>query len=302
MQEEAIAKDTEAEERIFYCQIQEAFSGSEKQLGFPVDLSLAVLDMKAQPSGPYMCELLASFTSSEFYHYQLSGSLYLCLETFGRLPIPKDHAKKQVVADALAQLPTLRIFGGFLKDQTGLGKTKQVLLMLALRARYMKSKRWRPAPILVPAILITQWSKEIREFWPGFTLWVCYSADDLPEVFKDDVLHGKSFGSLFGPLLKFLAIEGVAITAYCDRIHRYLQAAQDFKRTLHELDHNSPHERDSRATITSSREEAITVIADRAGNLAGGGTLPCLSAWRHQIIPEESVKCAPHAPAHAASL
>ena len=171
MHEEAIAKDIEAEERMVYSQIQEAFSGSEKQLGFPVDLSLAILDIKAQPSGRYMCELLASFTSSECYHYQVSGSLYMCWKTFGILPIPKECAQKQAIADALALLPTsMRTFGGFLKDQTGLGKTKQVLLMLALRARYMKSKPWPPALILVPATLINQWSKEIREFQPGFTL------------------------------------------------------------------------------------------------------------------------------------
>lgn len=50
MQEEAIAKDTEAEERIVYCKIQEAFSGSEKQLRFPVDLSLTVFGMNTDSS------------------------------------------------------------------------------------------------------------------------------------------------------------------------------------------------------------------------------------------------------------
>ena len=190
MQEEAIAKDTEAEERMVYSQIQEAFSGSEKQLRFLVDLSLSVLGTNTRPSGRSVCDKLESLTSSEFYHYQVSGSLHMCLKTFGSLPIPNENAQKQAVAHALAKLPTpLRTLGGFLKDQTGLGKTKQVLLMLALRARYMKSKPWRPAPILVPATLINQWSKEIREFWPGFTLWVCYSAGDLPEVFKDNVLQ-----------------------------------------------------------------------------------------------------------------
>jgi len=190
----------EAEDEKYY-QVQGAFGGTQQQTGFPIDLSLTILCMDALPNGRFTCSILNDFTSSEFYHYQASGALYMCAKTFGEIPVSKDHvfkdhALKSEVQHALSRLPkVLRTFGGFLRDQTGLGKTKQILLMLALSA-FLQQGLPQPILLVVPASLIIQWAKEIRECWPGFTLWVCYSAQDMPSVLKKNVIHASHIKGL----------------------------------------------------------------------------------------------------------
>lgn len=95
---------------------------------------------------------------------------------------PTKALRPRVGAKALSSLAkVLQAYGGFLRDQTGLGKTKLVLLMLAFYVKFAQEENVRPILILVPANLIRQWIwiKEIRESWPGFLLWIMWSEEDL---------------------------------------------------------------------------------------------------------------------------
>lgn len=120
-----------------------------------------------------------------------------CLKTHGEVPLPKEHKAKKAVKKALKPWPEkLQIFGGILRDETSLGKTKQTLLMLALYARYGNVTNDPPNLIIVPATLVKQWAKEIREMWPGFTLWICYAEDDLLAVQLPNVIKASHLKSL----------------------------------------------------------------------------------------------------------
>ena len=183
-------EESSKEQLADYYEVQGAFSGTENQTGPPVDLSIAILGMDWRPSGRYACSILEGFTKAEFYSYQINGAVDLCLKTFGSIPLPESHANKPDTHTALSKLPhTLRTFGGFLRDQTGLGKTKLILLMLALNARHGTSDN-RPILILAPASLVKQWAKEIHDFWPGFTLWLLYAESELDVVYHENVITG----------------------------------------------------------------------------------------------------------------
>ncbi|KAL8845881.1 MAG: hypothetical protein Q9221_008987 [Calogaya cf. arnoldii] len=183
-----------------YYQIQGAFSGTPKQTGPPVDLSLTILGMeKREHSNRYACNLLKNFTTSEFYTFQVNGAVDMCLKSFGRVPLPDEHAATQEVQNALGKLTVgLRTFGGICRDQTGLGKTKLLLLWLALGAQF-SNEFSRPTLIVVPASLVTQWAKEISTDWPGFTLFVCYNEDDLPAYLKKNVIKASHLKMLQHP-------------------------------------------------------------------------------------------------------
>lgn len=197
--QEVEEKDRAADDTLYY-QIQGAFEGTPAQVGPPVDLSITILGMKELENGRYTCTLLEGFTKSEFYNFQVSGAADMCLKTYGEVPLPQEHKAKKAVKKAFKHWPKrLQIFGGILRDETGLGKTKQTLLMLALYAKYGKVTHDLPILIIVSATLIKQWAKEIREMWPGFTLWFCYASDDLLAVQMPNVIttsHLKSLPNL----------------------------------------------------------------------------------------------------------
>lgn len=165
-QEEVVDKD----EETMYYQIQSASEETPKQIGPPVDLSLVVLGMELLRNGRYRC---------------ITGAAAMCLKSHGKLPLSPAHGVKDEVKEALeAMAQVLQIRGGILRDQTGLGKTKQVLVMLALHGKYRRPKSMLPMLLIVPASLVKQWAKEIRESWPGFTLWICYSEEEWGAVYR----------------------------------------------------------------------------------------------------------------------
>lgn len=148
-----------------------------------------MLKMQALANDRFKCTVLHGLTKSVFYHYQASGALYMYYKAYGHLPVSVDHAAETAVHLAIVAMPKpLQTFGGFNKDMTGLGKTKQVLPVLLLRAKLCLQDAPRPALILVPATLILQWAKEIHESWPALTLWICYSMVELPSVYKSNTV------------------------------------------------------------------------------------------------------------------
>ena len=99
--------------------------------------------------------------------------------------------------ESLAALPKdITTFRGILRDQTGLGQTKQILLMLALRAAFTKQEDPRPTVIAVPAGLVTQWRKEITENWSGFEVFICYGGDDVPTFLENKIIRAAHLKSL----------------------------------------------------------------------------------------------------------
>lgn len=174
--------------------------------------------MMPTQNGRYKCNILGSFTASHFYHYQASGVVTMCQRTFGKVPLPNHHASQPDVRKALDELPaSMQTFGGFLKDQTGLGKTKQILLMLALRALYQETDTSKPTLILVPASLINQWIEEIADQWPGFELWLCYGEGDVRTTLKQRIITSSHLRQL--PSLKELPT----------RLHALLDPSDDSK-------------------------------------------------------------------------
>ena len=159
-----------------YYEIQGAFEGTPQQVGPPVDLAATIMGMREESDGLYSSQLLGNFTTRHFYPYQVNGAAYMCMKSFGYIPIPAAHAKKATTKKAIQNLGSmLRTWGGFLKDQTGFGKTVTVLLMLAYHAKFRPVDNPKSTCILVPATLLRQWIEEITSNWLGLHLWLMYA-------------------------------------------------------------------------------------------------------------------------------
>ena len=171
--------------------MQGAFEGTEAQTSAPVNLSLVILGAEEVANEPnhYSPSIFKGFTSSNFYHYQINGAVDKAQKSCGYVPFPNNHQQKADVLAALAALlPTLQTWGGFVRDATGLGITKLVLLWLAIHAKFNNTEAPLPSLLLVPATLVKQWAKEIREHWPGFDLWVMYADSELDAVHQANII------------------------------------------------------------------------------------------------------------------
>ena len=106
-------------------------------------------------------------------------------KTIGFIPHPFAPCFKQ--RDVRAALDALRIvptYGGLVIDQTGLGKTIQVLLFLAIFVNFhieIENGRaaYRTILLVVPSTVIKQWADEIAKHWAAtFSLIISYGEYD----------------------------------------------------------------------------------------------------------------------------
>jgi hypothetical protein len=76
-----------------YYTIRKGYSGTEKQAGPPLDLCLRlphceeVLD--EQSGTLYKSKVLCDVTTTNFFHYQISGAVGVCLKLYGHIDVDK---------------------------------------------------------------------------------------------------------------------------------------------------------------------------------------------------------------------
>ncbi|KAL3464256.1 hypothetical protein BJX64DRAFT_286678 [Aspergillus heterothallicus] len=163
-----------------YCVLQQACSGTDNRCGPPIDLCMQLLMATKKENGLYKSELLEKFIDTHFYHYQISGAVGVLLKLYGHIDpelllLATDclqHPQANMVREAAARLKDLCLHGAILADETGFGKTKQSLLVAVLHGILYTEKDtegnncYRPALLVVPPTLITQWLAEIHDHWP----------------------------------------------------------------------------------------------------------------------------------------
>ncbi|MDR1646379.1 MAG: DEAD/DEAH box helicase [Tannerellaceae bacterium] len=103
-------------------------------------------------------------------------------------------------------------FGSVLADDMGLGKTLQIITLL-LTFKQEGRLKGHPALVIAPAILLTNWEKEIRRFAPSLTAFVYHGTGrklDLKKLTGIDVLL-TSYGIAHTDAERFRKIEWQAI-------------------------------------------------------------------------------------------
>lgn len=187
--------------------MRKEYSGTEKQAGPPLDLCLRLLlceEVQDQELGSlWKSKVLQDVTTSNFFHYQISGAVGACLKLYGHIDVDKllkycGHVTEEEIAtmrEAAAQLRDLCLRGCILADDVGFGKTKQLLLAAFLHMVMSEETDGegniihRPTLLVVPSTLIDSWIKEIRGFWEGlFRLVVSYEDHDYKDVLKETSL------------------------------------------------------------------------------------------------------------------
>ncbi|KAH0264376.1 hypothetical protein KCU91_g12087, partial [Aureobasidium melanogenum] len=169
-----------------YYTLRAAYSGTQAQVGPPLDLCLQLLACEQQPSGLWRSKLFTEATDSDFYHYQISGAVGCILKLYGRIDVDAllSKSKKpyafdvEKVRQAADKLHDLLIHGAVLGDDVGFGKTKQLLLIGHLHTLLSKDSEHRPTLLVVPSTLVHGWIKEIRNHWKCFRLVVSFEDHD----------------------------------------------------------------------------------------------------------------------------
>lgn len=129
------------------------------------------------PAKMSYCAILPTVQRT-FYAYQINGAAWMLMHTLGGMPInlSKTHKENTMTAAALTKLNSIQTFGGLVVDQTGLGKTIQVLLFLAFYVQFHHKTPYKPILLVVPTAVICQWADEIATHWShGFELIIAYS-------------------------------------------------------------------------------------------------------------------------------
>jgi len=78
-------------------------------------------------------------------------------------------------------------FGSLIADDMGLGKTIQIITLL-LQMKHEKRLEEKPALVIVPTTLLTNWTKEIEKFGPSLKVSTFYGAQRKLETNNIDVL------------------------------------------------------------------------------------------------------------------
>jgi SNF2 family DNA or RNA helicase len=115
-------------------------------------------------------------SNREFFAYQITGAMYMLQRSLGEFPY-KTNGKiapefnEDAIIEAIRSLDCLPTGGGIVADQTGLGKTIQTLLFIALFTKYWQGnwfdgkRAHRPVEVVVPSQVVTQWADEIEQHW-----------------------------------------------------------------------------------------------------------------------------------------
>jgi SNF2 family DNA or RNA helicase len=172
-----------------------AFSGTKAQAGPPVDLCLQLLDCMTLPSGMVRSSILKNVTDSDFYPYQVSGSVGVILKLYGHIDTEKllkatcfvDDPRAEKIREAGEKLRDICIHGCFLADDVGFGKTKQLLLAAFIHSQLANEASgseilYKPILLIVPPALVNQWLKELRDHWPYFDIIISYEDHEFKEA------------------------------------------------------------------------------------------------------------------------
>lgn len=161
------------------------YSGTQSQVGFPIEPSALALQMTPcvdeADKTMYTSALLGE--KIRFFPYQVSGAASCLASMLGHIPLPADAP--QAAREAADSLKALKIGGKFICDQTGMGKTI-MLLVIIYYAKYhvMKNNKgeriYKVSQLVVPSAVIKQWADEILRF-PELELIISYDDMSLPE-------------------------------------------------------------------------------------------------------------------------
>ena len=112
----------------------------------------------------------------------------MLVASYGHVPtdgLPESHLKKPEVQQALKALERLPMHGGFVADQTGMGKIIMVLYYLSWASRYRiepprkGNKETNKAKLVVAStILVEQWTEECANLFPDLDFGVMYAESE----------------------------------------------------------------------------------------------------------------------------
>ena len=166
-----------------HVQLNAALSGSGPQLGPDVALSALALGLSERNDGMFREKFLK--TKVSLYPWQVSGVAYMLVTSYGHIPthgLPKEHMSKPEVQHALENLERLPMHGGFIADQTGMGKTIKVLYFLSWVSRYHigpskggDTKTNKAKLVLAPTMLVEQWTEGCANLFPDLAFGVMYT-------------------------------------------------------------------------------------------------------------------------------
>lgn len=141
--------------------------------------------------------MLESWTTSEFYDYQILGAIGCVLKLYGRIDAEKllratnylANPQAEDIRRAAADLQDVLLHGAILANDTGFGKTKQSLLVACMHTILYDAPRpgeaskqdYKPTLLVAPLTLINQWLLEMRDCWPSLQVVVSFSQHDYRE-------------------------------------------------------------------------------------------------------------------------
>ncbi|PVH99646.1 hypothetical protein DM02DRAFT_656202 [Periconia macrospinosa] len=108
------------------------YNGTQSQVGLPIRPSALALDMEPFQGKDGLLMYKSNrkgFEDSSFYPYQVSGAATCLVGMLGYIPVSEQAT--QDVKNAAESLKGLQIGGKFICDQTGLGKTILLLIIIA---------------------------------------------------------------------------------------------------------------------------------------------------------------------------
>ena len=161
-----------------YYQIQAAFTGSESQVGPPVDPCKVVFGMRTVGKHGHHRKLDVSVCDTlpgcdiKFLDSQINGAAFMMQRSTGAIPVSPERASLPEVAAARERLISIQTFGGWLVDATGFGKTITCLLFVSQWALYSDhSKGHKPILIVVPnGAVFAQWCETLWEHFRDLLL------------------------------------------------------------------------------------------------------------------------------------
>lgn len=169
-----------------YYSIQKAFTGSDEQVGPPIDICKIAWDMKTTGKHGQKEDLDVSTCMTlpgcdiKFLDSQINGAMFMAQRSTGGPIIGEDRQSSAELDEAKSELESLTTGGGYLVDSTGLGKTITALLFVSQFALHHDHKGvHRPTLITVPnGAVFSQWVDTIWEHFQDLN--VIISNDDKP--------------------------------------------------------------------------------------------------------------------------
>lgn len=172
-------------DELQYYSLQHAMVGTAAQVGPPINICIDALNVTQSnlADGKEAYKFAADTqTDRHLFPYQVNGLAWLLIHLYGSLLTPRGASKKQKAA--IKKLRGLQTGCAQLGDQTGIGKTIQVLAAILKSLEYPitdaeKIRRYRMKILVVPSSLIAQWADEILDHWPALSILIAYDTSDM---------------------------------------------------------------------------------------------------------------------------